>query len=372
MTFLDLDLDAGDLGGTLEWAEPSDATQVTRYDVYITEASHAGCGRIEVVVISGSLSFGLDGASPAQVEAAVKSSLAMSLGVDPRLVEVVVRQEQARRLSHERRLSTTWNVRYQVVLPAEQGPSAERAAKAVRQDASAFTKVLAEQLEVAGVDSAVLSASFAFQSFEFVAAKSVAGEEVISLATIVDLEELESESNTTEELESNNTNNTNNNNSNNDNNNNSNNNNTTVDSDGESDGVNRTSLRRLSETPEGSSLKLCRLVFLGAVSVGRFKFDVPADTALASFTYFTIYTRTKLESQGVAYSTLFIDDLAASVSNVAFVDQDSSSADIGGAVSWTQPSDLQRVATYHVYLAASEVGASRLLVADVRADTTST
>ena len=41
-SFLDLDLDQGQLGGTLEWLEPEDRTQVTHYLVYYAALSDSG------------------------------------------------------------------------------------------------------------------------------------------------------------------------------------------------------------------------------------------------------------------------------------------------------------------------------------------
>lgn len=74
----------------IDWSEPADTSKVTHYDVYIVEAVYGflGCNGTNetavaalVAVITGSLSFAMDGATAAQVEAAVKAALVESLGI---------------------------------------------------------------------------------------------------------------------------------------------------------------------------------------------------------------------------------------------------------------------------------------------------
>eukprot|EP00439_Symbiodinium_sp_Y106_P041770 s2503_g5.t1 len=180
LTFFDLDLDLGHLGGNLTWQEPADMSQVTHYVAYFAEvlsenaarpvahgcqepfpgadvmAPLAGGDSFPNLVIwgmegdsvrgageCGDFVFDLDGASEAQVEEAARQALASTLDVVTwrnqfrvwchvqscgfeagELGQLIITVTSLRRLEEElgeaRRLSAQrWEVSYIAVVPVE-------------------------------------------------------------------------------------------------------------------------------------------------------------------------------------------------------------------------------------------------------------
>ncbi|CAJ1408192.1 unnamed protein product [Effrenium voratum] len=170
LSFPDLDLDATHIGGTFSWEEPADDSYVTHYEVYIArslaEESLAAVAllcepSVEELqaILSGSLSFILDGATAAQVEAAARSSLLTALDLSDE--ELVTSVSSAVRRLRERRLATTWTVAFQAVVPVARGDLVSGLAKSYSQRPQDFAVLLAADLAQLGVSTSSLS----FQSF---------------------------------------------------------------------------------------------------------------------------------------------------------------------------------------------------------------
>ncbi|CAE8646256.1 unnamed protein product, partial [Polarella glacialis] len=133
--------------------------------------------------------------------------------------------------------------------------------------------------------------------------------------------------------------------------------------------------RRLSSVFASETLALCKLVHFRTVGVGISNVTIPADTSLANFTHFVIFTRSSspMMEQESTYTTLPIEDMSASVSSVSFEDEDMDVEEIGGTVFWVKPTNLERVYSYRIYVAINEVGANRSMIgADVPAEANST
>jgi hypothetical protein len=173
VSFPDFDLDLFDLGGTVSWDLASDDTQVTHYNVYFAEECEATVLGDEVAIVRGSMTFQLEGATMAQVESAVKATLAAALGLDERNIIVTVTRSTSRLLSPAdddgdsqsgRRLTTTWTVSYQAVVSLAQSAAVVSAAQAASMDTSQVASILQAKLIAVGVDPAALS-SLVVQSF---------------------------------------------------------------------------------------------------------------------------------------------------------------------------------------------------------------
>eukprot|EP00434_Breviolum_minutum_P045839 symbB.v1.2.041188.t1/scaffold7907.1/size8771/1 len=88
-----------------------------------------------VAVISGSMTFQLDGATVTQVELAVRNTLSSSLGVSPEALTVLV-SPGTRRLSTRRLALQSWSVTYHVVVPATSATAVVAAASSHSVDSS--------------------------------------------------------------------------------------------------------------------------------------------------------------------------------------------------------------------------------------------
>lgn len=85
--------------------------------------------------------------------------------------------------------------------------------------------------------------------------------------------------------------------------------------------------------------------------------SLAADFPLENFSHFLIYSVSELEEQTTP-AALAISDINASVAAVNFIDLDLDQGELGGNVSWLEPSaELYR---YKVYLATSPQGDQRL------------
>ncbi|CAE7241165.1 unnamed protein product, partial [Symbiodinium sp. CCMP2456] len=78
--------------------------------------------------------------------------------------------------------------------------------------------------------------------------------------------------------------------------------------------------------------------------------DIPPDTALQSFSHLLVYTSSMLVEQSTPDSFI-ISDTAATVQNISFPDEDLDLGDLGGVLEWVEPEDASQVTHYMVYLA---------------------
>ncbi|CAK9114759.1 unnamed protein product [Durusdinium trenchii] len=224
--FVDDDLDLTDLGGQVSWVAPADRAQVSQYVVYLAEA----CQDSVVAEVTGSISLSLPGATQEQVIAAVKTSLAASLGVSEATIVLTS-------ITAGRRLSTTWDITYSLSVPVAQASQLVSQTSAISADASAFLSTLRQELLVQGVDSVSVN-SMVLLSFPTATVRVV----------IVD------SSNTTDDSDP-------------------------LPDGNTSDGVRRLD-RRLSTSPGAVPLWICTANLLDNATVNETVLDIPADTAL--------------------------------------------------------------------------------------------
>ncbi|CAK9114767.1 unnamed protein product [Durusdinium trenchii] len=90
--------------------------------------------------------------------------------------------------------------------------------------------------------------------------------------------------------------------------------------------------------------------YVGSTRVGTNQMLIPADTEIPDIAYLLVFARSLLQEQTTPVGTL-VFDRSSSVSQVSFTDYDLDSGEIGGNVSWIEPSDLEEVQAYRVYLA---------------------
>jgi len=110
----------------------------------------------------------------------------------------------------------------------------------------------------------------------------------------------------------------------------------------------------LAENEAGDNRSL-----LGNVTVGTHEFLVPADTALESFRFLTVFAHSSLAEQTTPRYVEIIDTVS-SVSNIGFTDKDLDWDELGGYVDWQAPASHSQVLFYELYLAESSMGKSRL------------
>ncbi|CAK9114761.1 unnamed protein product [Durusdinium trenchii] len=346
VSFPDEDLDRGDLGGILEWSPPLDISQVTHYMVYFGKSidsldDPATCvteylvnvtnDTVLVAVISGSLSFQLDGATVSQVEEAVRQTLSMSLGVSVGSLTVWV--QSGRRLM-ERLLAASWSVTYQVVVPAASASSVVMVASGFSSDLTSFATQLAPQLVSAGVSSSAVSASLVVLQFLEVSVEVVSSDVVQSLLTTTTSTPVRNNSNATDDSEA------------------------VIE---DSDESSQNSSRRLSSISVPGSLSIsqgwCRELIMMNL-LGDDTVTVAPDTALGNYTHFLVYTASSLVEQSTPYALEVFDEFA-SVSNMSFVDLDLDLGELGGNISWSEPLLVRRVQDYLIYLAEDAQGLGR-------------
>mmetsp|Transcript_80879 Transcript_80879/g.203437 ORF Transcript_80879/g.203437 Transcript_80879/m.203437 type:complete len:1087 (+) Transcript_80879:96-3356(+) len=92
-----------------------------------------------------------------------------------------------------------------------------------------------------------------------------------------------------------------------------------------------------------------------SLPAGSVSHDIVANTPITSKTHVLVYSLSSLAEQStpVAHAIL---DRSSSVTNLAFPDTDLDAADIGGDITWTAPLDTSQVTHYSVYFALSEAG----------------
>lgn len=94
------------------------------------------------------------------------------------------------------------------------------------------------------------------------------------------------------------------------------------------------------------------------VSVSATQVTLPENTALVAYTHVLVFTA-NADGRQATPSAWPLSDYAASVSNVAFTDYDLDNREIGGPVTWNQPSDVSGVVNYVTYVATSNAGTTR-------------
>jgi len=102
---------------------------------------------------------------------------------------------------------------------------------------------------------------------------------------------------------------------------------------------------------------------VGSTPAGVHEISVPADTDIPSSSYLLVYARSQLQEQTTPAATR-IFDRSASVSEVAFIDHDLDTNEIGGNISWTAPNGTEYVEAYKAYLSADAAGASKSQIGD--------
>ncbi|CAK9114836.1 unnamed protein product [Durusdinium trenchii] len=183
ISFPDFDLDETDLGGTLTWAPPLDESQVEQYMIYLamftqnaSECPDTADSTSFVALVTGSMTLTLAGASPSQLESAMKASLAAFLSVPISWISVSVNPAARRLNRRDRRLSTSWTVQYQVVVPAGSEASVVASANSLGSSNS-FEASLAAELVAEGISSSDVAGltvvSFSTVSVSFVFPESV-------------------------------------------------------------------------------------------------------------------------------------------------------------------------------------------------------
>ncbi|CAK9114855.1 unnamed protein product [Durusdinium trenchii] len=98
-----------------------------------------------------------------------------------------------------------------------------------------------------------------------------------------------------------------------------------------------------------------------AVPVGTNELQLSANTPRLNFTHFLVYTETSWQEQSTPASLAFQDAVAVAT-NVVFADSDLDRYEIGGVVTWTPPTDTSQLQGYYVYLAEDATGTGRSLV----------
>eukprot|EP00928_Gymnodinium_smaydae_P001477 TRINITY_DN10542_c2_g1_i1.p1 TRINITY_DN10542_c2_g1~~TRINITY_DN10542_c2_g1_i1.p1 ORF type:complete len:3412 (-),score=718.22 TRINITY_DN10542_c2_g1_i1:80-9991(-) len=90
---------------------------------------------------------------------------------------------------------------------------------------------------------------------------------------------------------------------------------------------------------------------------------VRPDTPLKKYTHFCVYTQSALFEQTTPAAFQIVDN-DASVSDVFFEDVDLDDLDVGGFVTWNEPTNMAGVLGYEAYLAQSYAGSERSQVGD--------
>jgi hypothetical protein len=90
--------------------------------------------------------------------------------------------------------------------------------------------------------------------------------------------------------------------------------------------------------------------FFGQRAVGTNFLSVPANFAPGVFTHWLVYTTSFFVEHQTPVAALIIDTMG-SVQNVNFVGEDLNLMDLGGIVYWQPPADTSRVVSYSVYVA---------------------
>eukprot|EP00929_Paragymnodinium_shiwhaense_P012941 TRINITY_DN120814_c0_g1_i1.p1 TRINITY_DN120814_c0_g1~~TRINITY_DN120814_c0_g1_i1.p1 ORF type:complete len:2619 (+),score=458.28 TRINITY_DN120814_c0_g1_i1:635-7858(+) len=111
----------------------------------------------------------------------------------------------------------------------------------------------------------------------------------------------------------------------------------------------------------GGQYVVCSRTYYTNTTVDVLNFTVPVETAILDYTHILVYALSSLVEQTTPQIHL-IFDAYASVSEIAFTDKDLDETDLGGLVTWTPPVDPEspeRVVAYVMYYATSAEGAAR-------------
>ncbi|CAJ1450045.1 unnamed protein product, partial [Effrenium voratum] len=96
---------------------------------------------------------------------------------------------------------------------------------------------------------------------------------------------------------------------------------------------------------------------VGSVGAGNSSLAIDS-TDLQLYSYVLVYTESSMGEQDVPAAGA-ISDTSASVSSVAFVDNDADALEIAGSVTWTAPADISQVTGYRVYLCEGSLCSTR-------------
>ncbi|CAE6912079.1 unnamed protein product [Symbiodinium natans] len=339
VTFTDYDLDATDIAGPLEWAPPSDISEVATYVVYLARSAPVFGGarvcsqRLESMqatsaqteeadhefLLSGKIPADSEGASWALIAgaftvnaeggaeaAALATRLALAQLLD---VDEVTTAVGGRRLAAGRSLAANdWQISFQAVVPQTSLRSSLALLRGLATDASNFEAWTAHFLYAAGIERAI-AASIGISDMTIAEAP---------LSAWLGVAE---------------------------------------------QNVSDIHAASLGPAIGGTLLAICERSYVGNVSIGTNLLDVPEESALQAFTHLLVYT---VSSEGVEQSTPMatrILDVTSSISNLAFVDKDLDEDELGGDIYWQAPSDSRRVLGYRAYLSAGLLaGQSRSLI----------
>jgi hypothetical protein len=103
---------------------------------------------------------------------------------------------------------------------------------------------------------------------------------------------------------------------------------------------------------------ICKRTYFGNTTVGMDDWIIPTETPILDISHVIVYTLSSLVEQSTPEAHLIFDE-AASVSAIAFTDDDIDATDLGGLVSWVEPVYSGRVEAYRMYMATSVAGKER-------------
>ncbi|CAE7216619.1 unnamed protein product, partial [Symbiodinium sp. CCMP2456] len=106
------------------------------------------------------------------------------------------------------------------------------------------------------------------------------------------------------------------------------------------------------------------------IAVGATQNFLPAESAMQTWTHVAVFTRSQLVEQTTPAGAS-ISDTSSSVSAMDFPDDDLDQFEIGGLLSWKNPSDFSEVIDYEVYLAEDSNGTNRSYLGNVSVGTNS-
>eukprot|EP00928_Gymnodinium_smaydae_P018052 TRINITY_DN16876_c0_g4_i1.p1 TRINITY_DN16876_c0_g4~~TRINITY_DN16876_c0_g4_i1.p1 ORF type:complete len:6319 (+),score=1016.24 TRINITY_DN16876_c0_g4_i1:2009-18958(+) len=325
-TFLDLDLDATELGGKLAWAAPEDVEQVTQYRLYL--ATHTQSEELcdllnlatesmdveKVVSMSGVFLFAALGLSPQQVEQATLDTLSLFYKVLSTRISVVVT-----------RADGFWTVTYTLNAISLQAIDnlIAMANSVTSGSAASFTDILFAKLAIYGWDTSSYVSSFSLTEFSQLRPPGIetAFNDTLSLSDQVEVR-------------------------------------AGVDGGRSEVGSTNDVFNETTVAVNTSFSKYCGLVLLATLPLGNESYDFPVNFDMARFTHTLIYTVASMVEQTTPLAHELVDTFA-SVSEVSFIDRDLDHGELGGLLAWKEPSDRQQVSSYRVYFAVDDVGTER-------------
>jgi len=97
---------------------------------------------------------------------------------------------------------------------------------------------------------------------------------------------------------------------------------------------------------------------IGTSAVGTLAQNVPENTALGTYAFYNVYSRSSLAVMTSPVSVSALDNVAKA-SAIVFQDLDLDTSELGGAVSWQAATVTTYVASYAMYFATTSAGGSR-------------